>query len=906
MVFISGWHIDGFGIFHDYAVRDLQPGFTVFYGPNESGKSTLLGFVRTVLFGFRRADSPQHYPPLAGGRHGGRLFLGGPAGEHTIERWITARSRPRIVLPDGSEGSEADLASLLGNADQTVFESVFAFSLSELQDFRSLDKQGITERIVAAPVVGAGVPIHEVLDRLDERVAGFRSGRRAARIPACLRELSEAEAALAEARRAALDYPALLQAELRAEGARRDIEQKEKAARLHLSRVEKLIAAWPLRQEELDAEAGLAALPPCPQLDELLPQAAELSATAALQRQRLQDLPLSDQKVKDLAAAAARSLAELGPEWNEEALASLPGSLPARDELRRQGEAAEQAAADLQRGRDALRSAEEQRDFAREERERLAATLPAEEPAPAAVLDELAEAAARLRVDLPALQAEPAHPGWRLPAASLGAALVLVGLAAWSLAGGRAVAGGLALAGAALAALVSWSLLRRPASGTSALRARVQADLQALGLPDPPTETDVEAARSALHRRREERRAYEQALTELASRDARLRELQAGADATARRVSELAEIERARSDDWRTCCARHALPSGLSVDGAVDFLHGVRTAREHLDATAEARRLLSGLRAELEKWETQARLLVRSAGEAPPDGGEALVAALLATCERLQERARLREVAEKARSGVVRTLGADADALAAELETGEQAVWEQERAGQQLALEQLRHDLEEAIENVHAARSRRSALEESADVARLDANRQEILARLAGLTNEWREAALAAALVRETLERYTAAHQPAVMAGASRLFALVTEGRYQQVLRDAALGNVMVREPGGARRAVEHLSRGTAEELYLCLRLALADEFATLGRDLPLVMDDVLVNFDPQRARAMCRVLADTADRHQVLLFTCHPATRDMLLEALGGAGRVVELPLAPAAREQAGLTTGV
>ena len=66
-------YVDGFG---QFAARDFGPleqPVTVFYGPNEAGKSTLLEFIRAVLFGFRRA--PHDYPPLAGGRHGGRLAL---------------------------------------------------------------------------------------------------------------------------------------------------------------------------------------------------------------------------------------------------------------------------------------------------------------------------------------------------------------------------------------------------------------------------------------------------------------------------------------------------------------------------------------------------------------------------------------------------------------------------------------------------------------------------------------------------------------------------------------------------------------------------------------------------------------------------------------------------------------
>jgi hypothetical protein len=70
---------------------------------------------------------------------------------------------------------------------------------------------------------------------------------------------------------------------------------------------------------------------------------------------------------------------------------------------------------------------------------------------------------------------------------------------------------------------------------------------------------------------------------------------------------------------------------------------------------------------------------------------------------------------------------------------------------------------------------------------------------------------------------------------------------------------------------VEVLSRGTREQLFLSLRLALAASYARRGAPLPLVLDDVLVNFDADRAKAAAKVLRDfAAEGHQILVFTCH------------------------------------
>ena len=69
---ITGLHIDGFGRFADRGFGPLERPVTVFYGPNEAGKSTLLEFIRRILFGFPSGrNRGNEYPPLAGDTAGG-------------------------------------------------------------------------------------------------------------------------------------------------------------------------------------------------------------------------------------------------------------------------------------------------------------------------------------------------------------------------------------------------------------------------------------------------------------------------------------------------------------------------------------------------------------------------------------------------------------------------------------------------------------------------------------------------------------------------------------------------------------------------------------------------------------------------------------------------------------------
>ena len=76
---------------------------------------------------------------------------------------------------------------------------------------------------------------------------------------------------------------------------------------------------------------------------------------------------------------------------------------------------------------------------------------------------------------------------------------------------------------------------------------------------------------------------------------------------------------------------------------------------------------------------------------------------------------------------------------------------------------------------------------------------------------------------------------------------------------------------------MQDLSFGSREQLGLISRFAYADLLAQSGRPTLLILDDALVHSDEDRLSQMKRVIFDVAQRHQVLLFTCHPnAWRDV------------------------------
>jgi uncharacterized protein YhaN len=207
-----------------------------------------------------------------------------------------------------------------------------------------------------------------------------------------------------------------------------------------------------------------------------------------------------------------------------------------------------------------------------------------------------------------------------------------------------------------------------------------------------------------------------------------------------------------------------------------------------------------------------------------------------------------------------------------------------------VALDEATNARDQAVREHQDLHHLRLDLEQSTDLASLELERTALVAELTATLRAWRELTMARGLIEETLAEFERTRQPAVLAAASELFAVVTGGRYHRVVHSPDAGEVVVVDHRGERRSIETLSRGTAEQLYLCLRLGLASEFALRSAELPLIMDDVLVNFDPERATAMAEVLSQVSERQQILFFTCHPHTRDLLRTRVAGA-RIIELP---------------
>lgn len=156
--------------------------------------------------------------------------------------------------------------------------------------------------------------------------------------------------------------------------------------------------------------------------------------------------------------------------------------------------------------------------------------------------------------------------------------------------------------------------------------------------------------------------------------------------------------------------------------------------------------------------------------------------------------------------------------------------------------------------------------------ARDDQQRQSKLSHLESLMNEYAPLVIATQLIHSSKERFESENQPALLQQITDILQRMTGGRYVEIRRrlDENQTFVLVTKDG-TERDPSQLSTGTREQLYLAIRLAYLMQYCEQNEPLPVVMDDVLVNFDEQRARQTLDVMLDLDDSLQILFLTCHP-----------------------------------
>jgi hypothetical protein len=153
--------------------------------------------------------------------------------------------------------------------------------------------------------------------------------------------------------------------------------------------------------------------------------------------------------------------------------------------------------------------------------------------------------------------------------------------------------------------------------------------------------------------------------------------------------------------------------------------------------------------------------------------------------------------------------------------------------------------------------------------------------QLSDAIRRWKILAIIGRLLEIVRKRYETDRQPETLREASQYLVRLTGGHYTRVWMPLDRRGLLVENDKGDSLSLDLLSRGTREAVFIGLRLSLLTSFARRGATLPLVLDDVLVNFDSGRVRCAAEVLCEFATRgHQVIMFTCHEHITDIFEDA--------------------------
>jgi len=1049
---ITGWSIDGFGLLRDVEVKDLSPKLTIFLGPNEAGKSTLLDFNRGMLFGITGKENKRE--PIYGGRHGGRLVVE-EAGEcYVIRREFGGKGTFQIQLPDGQIGSQADLNRLVGSCDKQVYHSVFAFSLTELNSFGDLKKNGMSERLFSAGIVGAGKSARDVMKDLGIRQAKLlkSTATAQAQINKLIDEASRVQSQLVAARQNAHKYGEISARDLALGLAVDELKQQIDIDRQAGMRAQTLHDLWPVWSRRADALRELSTLPlimsfpsnpesrltqvradlqsalmtqreteeisagqfrrrallqPREDLTRLNPKVTELQKDLELYRVNLKKEPVVESTVKLHTEKLTKELLDLGPSWDRTRLTAFDTSIPQLEIVRTwESNASKAEEIVISSAVAARRAALDVEQIQRQVAIRQDTLDRTDVPPDTVTITRNESNAGRLRAalaDHATAQVEHSSARKLLEALSEGMhehslhsqreipglAIALTGLmfaagavvAVWFLMSDRQDAGVAAGAVAllALALLAGLALAKRHFANLSteskramgiAKRRLEDADRDyelansrllgsqesvtmlssALGLSAIATTQEVEAifARLAEHRRNREH--YDHLTNELHELEQRQAESRIIAHASTETWEVALAAQTLETTRWNSWKEQLDLPSELSPRGVIDFFGLVRITRETMGTLNAAEQDQALLKQDLLIFVSRAQRVVGELGESDRLSGFSLIARIEKLAEQCQHNrdqqkefeqleiamsdqdvrvARAKAAVQEARVAHAALLeeaqapdeiqfnqlfaiftqrqeleraindadrqmtdrlgdGEHAIEMRAELELGLLSNWESEIQAKREMVEHLNGERDQTIASKRDAERERRDIEESSNIVAFEHHLSSLKEELSASLRIWQVARLAEQLIQETLAKFERERQPKVLAFASERFDHVTRSQYTRLYQQNE--DLCIELANGKTIMPEALSRGTAEQLYLCLRFGLAGDFASRGQSLPLVMDDVLVNFDPERARAIAEVICSIAQTQQVILFTCHPATA-RLFESLEPDCRCVEMP---------------
>lgn len=881
-------HIDGFGIFTDKHITGLTSGINVIYGPNEFGKTTLLDFIRRILFGFPRiSTSTNPYPAVHGGAYGGRMICELDSGERIIiSRAQGAHGGPVTISTGSGELSGKDnLDNILGHITKTFYENVYAISLNELQEVRSLQGEDIRNRIYGAGL-GLGsislVAIKSEFTKQGEIL--YKPQGSVQKVPSLYKEIRDLEREIKEVQKDLGKYDDLVQQHDRLikevtalDGQIRELESKQRS-------LENKKTLYPTYIELRDAESELSQLEELPLFTE--------DALQKLEEKKRELMALEKQIDENSDAIKALELKRDTLIYNEQIIEQEPDVVS----LQRLSGKYESAFKDIDSVKATSATRAEQihkkiEEIGQEWTDDIIQDFTLSHLQKDKILSykkSLDEAKEMISNDRSKLEYHRERKLGESPKGFSGpdfyryAMYVMTSL---GLAGGvwGSVSSQWALAVVStIVLIVGLSVAIKIWRGN-----RIE-------LKDPlekELDEKLREAEAQCHRLEDGWHEFLRGINfgENLSPDGAL-EVARAIDNVQSDLSSLAEL-RARielmqntidevkglHDKVAPCLNRSAISADIGANIAI-FV-------QHLNAAKDTKREKKGIEEDISKQTTKINGLKEKKEIAEKDIQQ-YVSSMGALDEEdfrskykvFTRRIELKGKASEARRIIQSTIGGGEhyDNFIESI-----SVTNPEEIGLQLDqankdLETLRGDLAQKNQDIGELRTKIKQLSSSEDLLGRQNEVEVKKQRLRDYSRDWVRTQIPLFALEKAISKYEDTRQPGVIKAAEDIFSSITNHAYPAIIKPIDSDELRIRDSSGATKGVLEMSRGTKEQLYLAMRLGLIKEYETRSESMPIIMDDILANFDDDRGPLAVKALKRFSKDRQIIVLTCHNNTLDM------------------------------
>lgn len=916
MRFIKAY-IDGYGKFHNLDFI-FEPGFNLFFGPNEAGKTTMMSFLRTIFFGFPgKKNASGRYEPMAGGIHGGRLEL-----ETSDKKTFSVSLKPGRTLTgeiiilngDGSElsgeSAKKTLQVLLHSISENIYKTVFAFSLTELQQLDSLENDEINAHIYSAGTGIGDVTLPDILKTVEEEKNKiYKPGGTAQIVPKIIKELDMIRYEISDIKKDQERYKSTIKEieTLRQEQTRlshvidNKRREKEKASRLkagrdnvnELNEIKKQISSLPSviekfpldgagrldkleeklteRKEELqeckNQISNLSTQTDSICIDNKVLDAEALITSLAEDRSaEIENIKRKDEIVTSIISLrtdVSNAIADIGTDWDEDRVITINVGKEASENIRVLTEGLSTAQVNVEKAENIL--VQEKKNKEESSREFQAFSRNLETPEPESRLKYL------LIFGMPFV--------------------VILGILFWTTL--KPVSGIIVVILGFIAIAFYYFYYKTPKSYPDESKEQL---LDILGA----RKTSIEKAEKSLIDAKDKyQRALEKwqgwlrdngfsteldrngifGLIESVRKDRELIRKKEEAEKKLQHVKDRSHTYLGRVNDaLKQCNLETTSLDNISqsihkLDDALKKQKGLKEKKEHLEER-------------IRELETRGKTIQDIINDIENNIQNLIVEGGVRNAEEfrkhsnvVQKRERLLESKNDLEIQLARLIGS-----APEIEKfKEEVTAETDPLATDQSIEKLENEITQLevelsgiAQNIGAKKNQISELEKNERLGGLRLEEENLKARLQEAISEWSVNALCHKLLNDAMAVYERERQPLVLKHAGKYLDKITEGRYVRVIKKAEGNKLVVETPEGLQKSVTALSRGTAEQLYLSMRLAFIKEYANRVGTLPLIVDDILVNFDSQRAKTTIRLLNEISGENQIIMFTCHPNTLDL------------------------------